>query len=87
MELGQMGFKSPRVGGRGLSTPLVSSKPLTGDLKPVTRNVTRDLGTSSIASATTGGGAPPVKNLGAKIISALRARRRGLGAPRGGRRL
>jgi hypothetical protein len=82
MDLGEMGFKAPKIGGRGMSTPSVSSKPL-----KTSNPFGRDLGASSIVGATTGGGAPPVKNLGSKIISALRARRRGLGAPRGGRRL
>lgn len=87
MKLGEMGFESPKlsapkIGGRGFGDPSIgSSKPMS---KP---DVGRDLGTSSISSATTGGGAPPVKNLGSRIISALRARRRGMGAPRAGRRL
>ncbi len=88
MKLGMMGLESPRVGGRQFdSPPDIGSKP------PISRPVTArapargGLGTSSIAGATTGGGAPPVKNLGAKIISALRARRRGMGAPPGRRRM
>ena len=83
MELGEMGFKSPKIGGRGFGNPSVSSNPMSS--KPMAKS--KPLEVSSISSATTGGGAPPVKNLGAKIIGALRMRRKGMGAPKAGRRL
>jgi hypothetical protein len=74
---GLLGLDAPTIGGRGMNTPDMSRTTLGS----------RGLGTSSISSAATGGGAPPVKNLGARIISALRARRKGMGAPRGMRRM
>lgn len=89
MELGEMGFKSPKLGapklgGRGFANPSPSASPVSSRPMGKAPGVGRDLGTSSISS---GMSAPPVKNLGSKIISALRARRRGMGAPRAGRRL
>jgi hypothetical protein len=83
MKAGMLGLTAPtigapKLGGRGMGPPAISSAP------PMSKGLA---GGSSIQSATTTGGAPMVKNLGAKIIAGLRARRRGMGAPRGSRRL
>jgi hypothetical protein len=86
MELGEMGLKSPSLGGRGMtSTKMPSSKPLASDRLSGSKPIGRS--SSMISGATTGMGSPPVKNLGSKIISALRQRRKGMGAPRSGRRM
>jgi hypothetical protein len=78
MKLGQLGLQPPRIGGRQFASP----SDLGGTAPGPSLNAGKSLaGPSMISSAATGGGAPPIKNLGAKIISALRARRRGLGAP------
>jgi hypothetical protein len=85
MKLGQLGLNSPRIGGRGMGEPAAARDMGPGAAPPPSKpSMGRDLGTSSITS---GMSAPPVKNLGSRIISALRARRRGMGAPRAGRRL